>query len=130
MRTLILTSILVSLLISISVCGLFRSASPSISYEGTTDPAIEIPLTPDKSDYATMTLGADPADTQKDTNYILYRYGRMDRLEKGLWLAPDVPLPPCDDTVRGLLWFNKEDKGDALLICRKDTNGSTQWTSL
>lgn len=97
---------------------------------GTATPTIETPIITDKSKYAHEVLGASAADGNQDTNYILYRYGRMEKIEKGLLLAPDVPLPPCDGTVRGLLWFVKSDKGDGLLICVITADGQSVWRSI
>ena len=37
---------------------------------------------------------------------------------------------PCDDTVRGLVWFMKDGKGDALIICMQTPSGQAEWQSL
>lgn len=107
-----------------------QSIASSQSIAGTGTRAVELPAIAEKEIYARQTLGAEEIDIGKETNDILYRYGRLERIEKGIWLAPDVPLPPCDESVRGLLWFLKGEKGDGLLVCVMTGSGALEWQSL
>lgn len=127
----VLVAALTAVITSLAVQALQPQQSPAARVGAATiATAVELPETKPKEVYAKDELGAEAADTTEDINYILYRYGRMERMEKGLWLAPDVPLPPCDETVRGLVWFVKDEKGDGLLVCVKSPSGETIWQQL
>lgn len=82
--------------------------------------------------YAEM-LNSEKEDSNKDIEYLLQRYGRMEEHQKGILLNPDVPPPPCSDSLRGLIWFVKSNdisESDVLIICLRGSSDSSGWYSI
>lgn len=50
----------------------------------------------------------------------------------GLRLSPDAERPPCTDTRRGTLWFDRGGAGEAdrMLACLRAADGALAWTAL
>ena len=128
MTNFFITAVIASL-ITIGFNSYFHS-SPESRYVGAIEFNLDQFSQKTSQQYAEF-LGAESEDIDKTTDYLLYRYGRMEKLEKSLLLAPDVPPPACDDSIRGLLWFvRSEDQTDLLLVCLKNSQGAVGWTPL
>lgn len=66
-------------------------------------------------------VGAPNAD-------IIKNLGSLMEVDGGIYFNTSVEIPPCEDSVRGVIWFMKNtDTSDELLMCTKIKDGSFIW---
>jgi hypothetical protein len=59
---------------------------------------------------------------------LIKHIGYLKEVDGGLYFNTSVALPPCEDSVRGVIWFIKNtDTPDELLVCTKIKDGSSIW---
>lgn len=55
--------------------------------------------------------------------------GHLEEIDGGLWFNTGVGVPPCDESMRGAMWYIAGADGfdDKLLFCARDAKGESAW---
>jgi hypothetical protein len=130
----IIASVILSVILSVFVSLLLKSDSPQLPFGGVVITDAEIARDSVLGTALKEKLEEKFLDRRgyNETNVatILKSLGQIHEFDGGLWFSTSVPLPPCEESTRGLLWFVTGESEDNLILCKKLLNGSLNWVTI
>jgi hypothetical protein len=127
-----------ALLISITALSLSYSEPQRAKLSGVNDVVVDVKA---KDSDKLSKIGEDgktnPLEDERyvgltSTNEYLIRDGFLKSQDGGTQMLTGITTPPCNESMRGTIWFvsANEGDGDALVLCGKNNKETYSWTEL